>query len=73
MFSNENVSVSGRKYIIFQGFVFDIVDEFIYMGVKMRCNGIYKKNYALQQGNKSMLSLISKCEGHPTTHFSNSG
>ena len=48
---------------IYEGAKLDIVDEFIYLGVKINYNGTYKKeqNYALQQGNRSMFSLISKC------------
>ena len=40
----------------------DMVDDFVYLGVKFNYNGTFKKGelYDLQQANKSMYNLISK-------------
>ena len=41
----------------------EVVDDFIYLGVKLNYNGSYNKQqvYSGQQANKNMFSLISKC------------
>ena len=51
---------------MYNGCNLEVVDDFVYLGVKMNYNGAYKKeqDYATQQGNKSMFSLISKSRAH---------
>ena len=76
---NLSVNASKTKVVIFSkgkirnkpdffynGCNLEVVDDFIYLGVKMNNYGTYRKeqNYATQQANKSLFSLISKSRAH---------
>ena len=51
-----------KPIFTYDGNVIDIVDDFLYLGVKFNFNGKFSKeeSYAAQQANKSLFSLLSK-------------
>ena len=54
---------TGNKPVFtYNGEPIDVVDDFIYLGVKLNSNGSFKKEqvYASEQANKSLYGIISK-------------